>query len=422
MGNAGTNSLGKKIFGLFLRFAIMLHELVFSPSPFSRLVFFPIVKSKEEFTDIFNRAHWYFPESGYSKPRVIIPVSREVSRIAGKVRPPESQENFLGEKADVEVVECDSPKAISLAASPGAILLWKEIRLFSLPGFPLSFGRTFLVDKNYSGVTESKNYVMAFNSTLSMKSRERIREISGNNFSRLASLVDGKARSYVFGTGPSLSDAISMDFSDGFRIVANTAINDAALMKHIMPHAVVFGDFAYHDGPSKYAAKFRKQMLNVCRSGCFAVTREDVMPFFIAHYPEIEDRIIGLRLDIFGQFRIPTASDLSVKLSNNTLVSFMLPLASSFTKEVFVIGCDGRKPGDKLFWSHAGKAHYDGLKQTVQDTHPSFFRDTDFQSYYEENCIATEKFIVAGEKHGREYISRTPSYIPALRKRYSGGA
>jgi hypothetical protein len=92
----------------------------------------------------------------------------------------------------------------------------------------------------------------------------------------------------------------------------------------------------------------------------------------------------------------------------------MLPVASSIAEEIYILACDGRKPGDVSFWRHGETVQFEELMETVSQTHPSFFRDRNYSDYYSRHCQELEEMLEYGEKLGRKYYSLSSSRIPAL--------
>ena len=117
-------------------------------------------------------------------------------------------------------------------------------------------------------------------------------------------------------------------------------------------------------------------------------------------------------------FNFPTCDNFYVKASDNILTLFMLPIASAVAEKIQIIGSDGRQKNENYFWKHSSSAQFDELMQTVFDTHPSFFRDRVYTNYYEVHCKILNNLIEYGESLGKNYISLTQSYIPALEKRH----
>ncbi|MDA8019803.1 MAG: hypothetical protein MPN21_20370, partial [Thermoanaerobaculia bacterium] len=106
-----------------------------------------------------------------------------------------------------------------------------------------------------------------------------------------------------------------------------------------------------------------------------------------------------------------------LKSIDNVLTLLLLPIASTLAREVHVIGCDGRPlEEDQYFWSHNPKTQLGDLMDNIQAVHPGFF-DLDYNDYYLKHCRNTERWMEAGEKIGRRYVSMVDSQVPALRRR-----
>lgn len=414
------NVIARKALDNILRVSREVKNAIF-PKVVSHILYFPTIEKEEDAADIINRANWYFPEKGPSKAQVIIPVSHELFEKVKdftKLKAPREQGVFISKNKRIRVIPAGSSEVAGLCKSADALLLWDASKFYQLPNALLSLHKVRIVDKNYYWVTEARNYVWTYNSTIPRDDMDALTKQAMKNHDSLMAEAGKLKKAYVFGTGPSVTEALNFDFSDGFRVVANTIINDPRLTAHIRPHADVFGDFVYHVGPSKYAAKFRKQLARQCRKGCYAVCRNDVMPLMVAHYPEMRERIISIPIKLFVGPNILSRERFYVKLSNNSLVGWMLPLASASAQNIYILGCDGRKPGDKMFWGHAKTTHYDDLTKTLVQTHPSAFNKTDYQSFSSQYERDAEELISHGESLGKKYVSLTKSYIPVLQKRY----
>lgn len=415
-------ALSKRLSDIFLRACRSINYAV-KPSAIKKITYFPVITEEKVLADLLNRANWYFPEKSSSLASIDFPVSEELfKKINGKVSSLETescQGRFIKENSRIRLTAIKSEREIAvLAKKADAILLWKADFFFKIPRILLSLHKVWIIDKNYFWCIEARSYVWLYNSTIPPEKMKKLEELFMKNYDALAEKSRKFKNAYLFGTGPSVSKATEFDFSDGFRIVANTLINDPKLSAHIKPQVVVFGDFVYHVGPSKYAAKFREQLeKESLAKGYYLVARSDVTPLMADHYPELAGRIISIPIRLFTGPNIITKEKFYVKMSNNSLVGWMIPLASGFADNLFILGCDGRKPGDKMFWSHAKTTHYDDLTQTLVDTHPSAFNKTDYTAFSDQYERDAEELISFGESLGKKYFSLAPSYIPALAKR-----
>jgi hypothetical protein len=107
-----------------------------------------------------------------------------------------------------------------------------------------------------------------------------------------------------------------------------------------------------------------------------------------------------------------------VRPGSSVLTILMLPLALMLADEVSIAGADGRQPTENYFWTHSTKLQYsDAMMQTVFDAHPAFFRDRDYEDFYDTYCEELESLIHVGESAGKIVRGAAPSWIPALQAR-----
>jgi hypothetical protein len=225
-------------------------------------------------------------------------------------------------------------------------------------------------------------------------------------------------KSYLFCTGPSVKDAINHDFSDGYRIVCNSLINNKELMDHIKPHFVVSADPVFHFGASQYASSFRKSLVE-------AISEYDlgfILPFFfypnfISHYPELDAATIGIPQDPNVDYLFDLNEKFYVKGADNILTILMIPLGATLSKNLYILGCDGRKPDEDYFWKHDKASQFSDLMMEARSFHPGFFDHCDYAGYYDGHCENLDKMFKDGEHLGITFNSFTHSYIPCLAER-----
>ena len=309
-----------------------------------------------------------------------------------------------------------------------------------------------MVDPTYYFSVEADTHRRLYIQTIDSQEKERLSELSKRNYQTLLDEVSGCERGYVFGTGPSLDRAMEFDYRGGFRVVCNSIVKNKALLNHIKPHLLTFGDPMFHFSPCRYAATFRQMALAAVNEfQCYIMTQEYSLPLYLAHYPELESKLIGIPApgvwemslgEIIGmvlrrphkmpwftkipghkeEYNFPTPDKLYVRLTGSVLPSFMIPVVSSVCKEIYIIGADGRdpnerKPDETSVWSYSSSSQFGDLMQTAFNTHPSYFRDQPYTFDYKIYCENFEGLLCFGESLGKRYYSLTPSYIPALAKR-----
>jgi len=302
-------------------------------------------------------------------------------------------------------------RALYLIATFRNLLLWRrpEGRL----GVLLSYvPNVFIVDRHRDPM-EGWNWFHAFNYTLDTE-RKRPRYL---DFEALSD----KPRCYVFGTGPSLASAYDLDFADGHRVICNTMVKNARLMDHIKPDFLLFGDAIYHFGPTRYAAAFRAALGEFARAHpqCKIIIPEYFYDHFCTANPSLADSIHAIPPCSNDRVSMDWAADYCFHAYGNALNQLLLPLASTLSKEILLLGFDGRKPGDTRFWSHDDESNFPDLLHTQELSHPAFF-ERDLADYAKTQGDDTELLMSVGEKAGITYRCLEPSTNPALAKRYAG--
>jgi hypothetical protein len=142
------------------------------------------------------------------------------------------------------------------------------------------------------------------------------------------------------------------------------------------------------------------------------------LPLMVSHFPELHEVIIGMPSSS-SIYNFPTIENFSVKSTDNIMTLLMLPVASSVSEEIYILGSDGRSSDDDYFWQHGKTVQFEELMDTAFRTHPSFFRDRHYAGYYSLHCKVLTEMLEYGETKGKKYISLTPSRIPALMERPS---
>lgn len=414
------------------------------------IIYYPIIKDKQVLADLVNRISWYFPRSKFSNTKVFLVVDKSLRGISlESLESPAAQERYIGTSKNIELLD-ESGLDLSKA---DAIMLWDQKYRYSRP-ILRHMDKVHVVDKLYYFSVEADISRRMYIKTLPEEGKNKLLSLSKNNFSVLLSKIKGFDRGYVFGTGPSLDNAIEFDFSDGFRVVCNSIVKNENMMNHIKPHLLVFGDCVHHTSPCKYAAAFRRAAVEaVNKFNCHILTEDYHLPLLLAHYPELEDSIIGInapgvwemsfaeimrmlltrphKLPWFDKipghnekYNFPTLEKFYVRLTGSVLPSYMVPVASSACKEICIIGADGRdpkgrKPDETYIWSYSSTCQFYDLMETAFDTHPSYFRDRPFTEDFKIYCENFDGLISYGESIGKDYCSLTHSFIPALAKRFA---
>jgi hypothetical protein len=238
-------------------------------------------------------------------------------------------------------------------------------------------------------------------------------------FLEMAKSLPGRHASYLIGSGPSARAVLDHDVSDGLGIVCNTVVLDDDIMHHVQPRVLTFADPIFHFGPSSYASEFRAAVRRrmAVDPTLWAVIPMQYRSLLTSLMPEHDDRIIGIpfqkrltfpNLDLLTRF--------SVYPSANILTLFMLPLATTLTRRIGLIGFDGREPDDEGFWKHGSTVQLTHQMEAVRRVHPGFF-DLDYEDYYDEHVAFLRRFVERAEARGIVPSSLTESHITPLRSR-----
>jgi len=234
----------------------------------------------------------------------------------------------------------------------------------------------------------------------------------------------GLGRSYVFGTGPSLAKAAMRDFSDGYRIVCNTICKDRGLFVKLKPHILVAGDAQYHFSDTRHAQAFLRDVEERMEEVEFAFCYPAHFDAFVRRrFAKVEERLIPIP----GGSRFDLAADMTREFAlpstGNVLGLLLLPIACQLSKDVWLLGFDGRRPSDKHFWANSSKHSYPALIEEMVLEYPAFyshFAPKDNPSSYATSVHgdALDKALAHAEAAGWSFTLTSPSTSPALAKRW----
>jgi hypothetical protein len=374
---------------------------------------FPMIKTKNELLNIANKLAWAYPNK--EKLNIHILVSEELLLINFEdefnTNIP-SQRNYLN---NISHIMLTTKKQLDY----DLILITDTKKLLYFNPFKLY--KTAIIDKYFFSTVEGDFLQSGYSGTLTKNEKNYFDELSLKNYATLIQKNQQKDKAYCFVTGPSFNQYDKFKYEkDSFKIICNSTVKDDKFLSYIeKPDLLVFADPVFHFSSSEYSATFRDHVIKVFKKyKCFIMVPDNTIAMLVAHYPILKEHIIGMKVDS-SSFNFPTATKFWVKGSANILTLYMLPIASTISNHINIIGADGRNPDEKYFWQHSSTAQFGDLMQTVFDTHPSFFRDRDYKDYYAEHCVFLKELIEFGESKGKKYYSLTLSYIPALKKRFN---
>lgn len=383
------------------------------------LLIYPMLTDSEKYLDLLNRTAWAFPKKPNLK--IYFPMDSNQCGAWGKIKdlkPPKYQYNYLNRDLS-HIVFVDKIDRNQLNQLQPDVILVHDTSLKAVKSILSKIHNVEIIDKSYYSYIEAGIWQNFFYQTFSKKERQDFENLSKRNFLSLSERCRGKQKAYCFTTGPSFNNYTAFHYEDNsLKIICNSIVKDKEFLEYIKkPDLLVFADPAFHFGPSEYAGVFRKYVMAVIeRYDCFVMVPNETVPLMITHYPKIADRIIGMNEE--KEFNFPTIDKFWVKSYNNILIKYMLPTASTFADEIYIIGADGRGKNENYFWKHSSLVQFDDLMDSVFHTHPSFFRDRLYSDFYKMHCKNLEEMLQYGEARGKKYYSLMPSRIPALGKRY----
>jgi hypothetical protein len=196
-------------------------------------------------------------------------------------------------------------------------------------------------------------------------------------------------------------------------------VKNDKLLRIVRPSVLVFLDSVFHFGASEYAERFLKDVIKVFRQyKPFVITNKVGYALLRAHFPELHSHLAFLPAKRFGKPVILAKDAPKTRDYTNVLSRGMLPISVGLASKSVLLGFDGRSPNEDYFWKHNTKNQYVDSMNSTKKTHPAFFRDINYDKYYDTHCTMLKKEIEEFEKHNRTIVSWTKSFIPALGERF----
>lgn len=299
------------------------------------------------------------------------------------------------------------------------IFLVADVSAINYFSLLLNAHKTFIVDPNFYSNTEVSNWVSAYYNILTKKEKNKYTKLSQYNFNTFLSSYNSNEYAYLFGSGPSIERYDQHIYKENsIRIICNSLIKNKKFIDFINPTAIVAADPLFHFGHSKYAKKFRNDLIDTIKKyNCTLFVPQFNLPMFIKHYPQLKQNIIGLNFQT--SINIPNRKNVSVKGTENIFTLMMLPIACSIANHINVIGMDGKDPSKKnnYFWEHHAGFQYVDLIEETQKLHNSFFRDRNYINYFGNHCNEVNLLIKHIEFQKKTVNTLEKSNIPALQDR-----
>lgn len=231
---------------------------------------------------------------------------------------------------------------------------------------------------------------------------------------RQRDLAAGFDQVALFGTGPSLGEALDRDHSRSFNIICNTVIKNRAFVKRLSPSLLVASDAHFHFSYHRYSARFLADLVEFLQDGeASFFTFDKFAAFARRRMPCIAQRIFGIPAGR-SSYGYDFDRDFRVFPGDSVLNMFLLPFGCFLGDRVELNGFTGRAPTDTYFWNHSELHQYVDLMESVRLAHPAFFQSRDFRGYASNVDEEIALRVSAGRMAGKTVLSRTTSFYGAL--------
>ena len=227
----------------------------------------------------------------------------------------------------------------------------------------------------------------------------------------------------AFGNGPSLKGVVEKKTQlDGtVNAICNSTIGDEAALEYLNPEMLFCGDPVQHCGVSKYAGEFRVALAKALENpNRVLFTQLGYVPYFRSVCgPDCHDRIIGIGNDRRPIFNLDLRAEFLTASTANIFTMLVLPVACTVSKDISIYGCGGMSFADSTRpWSHSNEDDYMGRMAVTHRVHSGFWKHN-YEEEYWSYCRDLSELLQSAEAKGHMISVRTPSYVPALGKRYS---
>jgi len=378
----------------------------------------PEISCISKLADIVNRVYWWLP---FENLDITIKTSESIQDIhISDLKTPEGQYRYL------ESRNCKIKLVSNCTDLNPDYVLCHEYKL--LENIKDSFRSSLVL-----GIDKYKLYFKGEPSSWGKVSYETQKynikyfdKISKENFSCLEQKCISSERSYCFTSGPSIDNYEDYKFKkESLKIICNGILFNDKLLKDLDDVDVIcIMDVYYFFSSSLYTNHFYTKLLEYLeKNNLFVVVPWYKIPLLLSHFPELKPNLIGIATSN-ENLNFPTSRDPYVKSEKfpNILRTFMIPLASSLTREIYILGADGYSnvESKKNDWKYSSLINDQDLKSTVKTVNPSIINERDSISIYTSHCELLETLIEYGEKKSKKYFSMNKSNIKCLRDRYLG--
>jgi len=220
----------------------------------------------------------------------------------------------------------------------------------------------------------------------------------------------------VFGTGPSIVEALDHDHSSSFNIICNTLVKDRLFIDQLSPRIIIAADAHFHLSYHRYSSKFLSDLIYILDNYNITFFTFDKFALFIQRrVPELSGRVFGIPAGR-SSFGFNFDRDYRLFSGDSVLNMFLLPIACFLGKNVSLFGFTGRSPNDSFFWNHSDLHQYSDRMEDVRLAHRAFFTNRDYRDYSDEVDKQLSDRISVANSYEKNIISETTSFYSCFCK------
>lgn len=399
------------------------------------ILFYPAFPDRKSFYDQLYRAVWHFSPMVERITQLVFPYAGDDKALIDVDQCLANAKLFLSKDFDPEIAAyappyrgrvaiADSDVSLEDRSDVKGVLVWDSsdpATMRNAQAIASSHGAEVVVVDPVRAQQETLNVIRFAYSLWTHDELGGLVENSYETFKKYHKGWTGKTLS-VFGNGPSLGRVVEQKTKVGesIRAVCNSTIGDQEALDYLEPELLFCGDPVQHCGVSKYAGAFRRDLataMDVPNRVLF--TQLGYVPYFRSVTSDsARSRIIGIGNDRRPTFNLDLTAEFLTAATANIFTMLVLPVAFTLSNVVDVYGCDGMafraatKP-----WSHTNEDDYMGKMSVTHRVHSGFW-DRNYEEEYWSYTRDLTDILDLAEREGRQIKVRTPSFVPALAKRY----